>query len=312
MKIAKKIIISIILLSLMTSCTAHTDIRDNESNKPEPSSTSLTSDATTGNDFMPPNIDRVQTMLTHIQEADIKYILSLPASASALSVLDLPIEVYEVRGFTSAQQHVVISAAIGKYETARVLRLQDHIDIPNATMLTIDEGFRNLIFCSTTNKLSAIEVLELPSTMDTISDGNSNRDFHETFSPELKMLKEIHVAQGNEYFISENGILYQINPNYNLGITFKKRLTAIPQNYENDNQTVNISDGTDRIVFNAIYRCRNIQKVILPDSVVTIDDGAIIATAEHPLTVVCSRDSAAAAYVEEFGEQYHLTVEYID
>ena len=60
----------------------------------------------------------------------------------------------------------------------------------------------------------------------------------------------------------------------------------------------------------AFYHPKHVSTLILPDSLVYLTPTAIIATAEHPIKIVCSRESAAAKYVESYGERYHLTVEY--
>ena len=123
------------------------------------------------------------------------------------------------------------------------------------------------------------------------------------------MLKTIDVCEENLHFESVDGLLYEKDSSQGI---IKFRLKAVPQNYSTDDQIIVLPDNTNEIASGAVYRCRNIKKLAVPDSVIKIDNRAIIATAEHPLTVVCSRGSAAAAYVEEFGEQYHLTVEYTD
>jgi hypothetical protein len=76
--------------------------------------------------------------------------------------------------------------------------------------------------------------------------------------------------------------------------------------------TYAVPDDTQAMLSGAIYRPKHIERLIVPDSLLYISPTAIIATADHPLTVVCSRDSAAAAYVEKYGEMYHLTVEFTD
>lgn len=120
-------------------------------------------------------------------------------------------------------------------------------------------------------------------------------------SSEFSALQYIHVAQGNPLFESVDGILYQNN-----------HLVCIPQDYHATNGTVTVRDGTQDIHVGAIYNCRKVTRLVIPDSVIDLHIDSIIATAEHPLTIVCSRNSVAAEYVENFGSLYHLTAEYTD
>lgn len=184
--------------------------------------------------------------------------------------------------------------------------------------ITFSEGIEGIDMSESTIYADNVEEIYLPSTLTalvganlplvpgyndfSIIDNATSMIMHNTFpSWEFPALQQIHVAPNNPLFDDEDGILYQW-----------QHLVCIPQDYQVENSTVIIREGTADIRHKAIYQCRNIKRLIVPDSVVDLHYHAIIATAEHPLTVVCSRDSAAAAYVEEFGEQYHLTVEYAD
>jgi hypothetical protein len=249
------------------------------------------------------------------QENIIYHLDTMPDSREELYI-------HAITGFESDEEHITIKSVLDGYYSAwpttgkvHLLLLSDNIVIPNAKTLTISNGFQYISFEEASEGLSCIEILELPNTVHYLKGNHHSKTVNDNFSGsfplELGMLKEIHVASDSEYFNSISGVLYEIKPR-NIHDSYMQRLAVIPQNYSTDSQTFCLANGTDEIATGAIYHCRNIQKVVIPDSVVKIGDHAIIATAEHPLTVVCSRGSAAAAYVAEFGEQYHLTVEYTD
>lgn len=148
----------------------------------------------------------------------------------------------------------------------------------------------------------------------------------------LPSLKEVHVAQGNETFWVEDGMLYsdrfaRMAPN--MGAEPIKQLIGVPGQFtpsttanvmkytvdENGNQKpagwthvrqLEISEGTDYIHSGAVYRPMTYSRIKIPDSVTRIAPAAIVGSEANPLTVVCSRGSAAEAYVKQFGKQYHL------
>ena len=250
----------------------------------------------------------VVTAKGFVEQNNVKYHLAISSSTSSI---------FAITGFESNEQHVIIHGILNGYPSSypsgavEGMIIRDNVSIPNATKLTVKDGVIWILCESTSDKLSSIEVLELPSTLKYIvGNRNGSTDFYNTFPLELYMLEEIHVESENEYLYAEDGVLYQIQPRFIY--EEEQLLVVIPQNYSCEEQVVYIREGTGEIMNGAIYHCRNIQKILIPDSVVKIGDHAIIATAEHPLTVVCSRDSAAAAYVEKYGEMYHLTVEFTD
>lgn len=148
----------------------------------------------------------------------------------------------------------------------------------------------------------------------------------------LPSLKEIHVAQGNEMFWVEDGMLYSdsfAEMALNTGAEPIKQLIGVPGQFtpsttanvmkymvdENGNQKpagwthvrqLEIPEGTDYIHSGAVYRPVTYSRIKIPDSVTRIAPAAIIGSEENPLTVVCSGGSAAEAYVKQFGKLYHL------
>lgn len=137
-----------------------------------------------------------------------------------------------------------------------------------------------------------------------------------------QMLTRIEIAEGNTDYYDDNGVLYIKDDEglqndhilYHPDLTElpKNGLKCLPQSYPTSDGTYTVRDGTEAIFSGAVYHPKFVERLLLPDSLLYISPTALIATAEHPLTVVCSRGSAAAAYVEKFGSQYHLTVEYTD
>lgn len=157
-----------------------------------------------------------------------------------------------------------------------------------------------------------ITKITLPSTLHTLIGYPLEKDTLLSFATILIMnntfpskafpnLQEFSVDEDNPIFDDADGILYQ-----------NHHLLCIPQAYSTPDGTVTIRDGTIDLYKGAVTDCRNIRRLIVPDSVIDLQIDSITATVEHPLTVVCSRGSAAAEYVEWFGEMYHLTVEYTD
>lgn len=135
-------------------------------------------------------------------------------------------------------------------------------------------------------------------------------------------LTHIEIAEGNTRYYDDHGVLYIKNDSglqsdqiiYHPALTElpKTGLICLPQSHPAADGSYTVPDGTEAVLSGAVYHPKYIDTLILPDSLLYISPTGIIATAEHPLTVVCSRGSAAAVYVETFGEQYHLTVEYAD
>ena len=199
-----------------------------------------------------------------------------------------------------------------------------NISLSHFKHLIFDAGIEAADFSVTSSPIGYIQEITLPATLHTLIgypfewsnarqesyffEENHHLDFtsplitNNTFpSEKFPELQKIHVDENNPLFDSEDGILYQNN-----------HLICIPQDYQSENGIVTIREGTVDLYMGAVVKCRNIKQLVIPDSVLDLNVRAIVATAEHPLTVVCSRGSAAAKDVEQFGAQYHLTVEYTD
>lgn len=139
---------------------------------------------------------------------------------------------------------------------------------------------------------------------------------------EWETLMCIEVAEGNKALYDVNGVLYG-NNNWDheyvhmlydpdLKEMPTVHMICLPRSYPSADGTYTVKDGTQYIHSGAIYCPKTVDRLVLPDSLLYLSPTAIIATAERPLTVVCSRGSVAAAYVEQFGTMYHLTAEYTD
>ncbi|MBO5969476.1 MAG: hypothetical protein J6S14_13365, partial [Clostridia bacterium] len=136
------------------------------------------------------------------------------------------------------------------------------------------------------------------------------------FPLSAKQLKEIRVTQGNPNYWDENGILFasqHLNGYIGTRTYPTHQLIKLPsQHMGNGDGTYRIPDGTDYIHSTAIYQCANLHTVYIPDSVTLIAPAAIIATAENPLTLICTAGSAAEDYVRQFGSKYHLILQFAE
>ncbi len=212
----------------------------------------------------------------------------------------------------------------------KVVLLSDtEISCPNLKTLTVNRGYEVLFFPKGESDLFRTEVLHLPNTYRIscyYGEGNNiygkftpysaNRysytdaDLQTPFPVEFADLREIHVqnAEYRDPVWSTDGMLYALRI---LGSNSQSALVCLPRNYPSENGTVTLPERTAIIQTHAIYQCRNIDRLIIPTTVGRIDSEGIIATAERPLTVVCAKGSAADEYVRLYGEQFHLTVEYL-
>lgn len=229
-----------------------------------------------------------------------------------------------IRSFPSPEELTIPHTLEGYGKVLYVALSSGLMRFPNTQKVIFSEGIEGIDLCNQNNmQTDAVQDIYLPSTLSTLigyerptllmpSVGVESRVdlflsttpmiMNNTFpSVEFPALQRIHVAQDNPLFDDEDGILYQ-----------KHHLVCIPQDYPADGGTVTIREGTLDIHYRAVYQCRNVNRLVIPDSVVDLHYEAIIATAEHPLTIVCSRDSIAAEYVEKYGRSYHLTAEYTD
>ena len=133
-------------------------------------------------------------------------------------------------------------------------------------------------------------------------------------------LTHIEIAEGNPSYYDVDGVLftkagwrdYEFHLFY--ASVFTEHPTAVlvcfPQSHPTADGSYTVPDGTQAMLSGAFYHPKHVSTLILPDSLVYLTPTAIIATADHPIKIVCSRESAAAKYVESYGERYHLTVEY--
>ena len=210
-----------------------------------------------------------------------------------------------------------------------VLPSDTEISCPNLKTLTVNRGYEVLFFPKGESDLYRTEVLHLPNTYRIscyYGEGNniygkftpysSNRysytaaDLQTPFPVEFAALREIHVqnAEHGDHVWSTDGMLYTMR---SLGSNSQSVLVCLPQNYQSEDGTVTLPERTAIIQTHAIYQCRNIDRLVIPAIVGKIDPEGIVATAECPLTVVCAKGSAADEYVQLYGEQFHLTAEYL-
>lgn len=189
-------------------------------------------------------------------------------------------------------------------------------DLPNTKVLTLGEGIEIVTFGDEQN-VPVLETLRLSSTVEVLGVSRwvlNEMNFLEMTSDlavpkEMTALKTIEVAEENETFRGEAGILYRLSDM--IGgerVPSRWALFCVPQNYQAE--TVTVAEGTKYMHYHAVYHCRNVTTLTVPDSVTLIDEEAIVATSAHPLTVVCSRGSAAEAYVLAHAEEYYLKIAY--
>ena len=98
-----------------------------------------------------------------------------------------------------------------------------------------------------------IKELTIPSTLKTIGKFN--------ISPDI--VSKINVSTDNPVFKIINGVLYNVKD---------KELFYVPSDIDTENFTV--EEGTETIGDRAFQSCKNVKKVILPDSVTVIEDAA--------------------------------------
>ena len=287
----KYILILFLLITVFTACS----LGDEESTLDITSSESIPSVTTSGS--VP-----IQTSALMIEEDPylfqsgelskekdgVTYMLKYPLGDTEPKEKDLI-------GFSSELSTVHI---VRQFTGTKIKRVYfKKVDIPNTTVLSFAEGIKVLNTNAGIINAGSLEEIHLPASLDNI--------YFDDLPFPFPSLRAIHVAESSSSqvvsFRSHNGILYQRN-----------QLVCVPQNHQTESGELVILESTHQLNRVSIYHCRNLQKVVIPDSVTTIKRRAIVATAEHPLTVVCSRGSAAAAYVEKYGKLYHLTVEYTD
>ena len=150
----------------------------------------------------------------------------------------------------------------------------------------------------------------------TVKEETGYSGLYATFPLDLAHLRLILVAEGNEYFWDEDGMLYGNNF---VGLEVdeseypKRQLICLPQNYSraaviNGKVQVTLPEGTDYIHAGAVYHC-NIDRLVIPATVTRIAPAAIVATYARPLTIVGQKGSTAEEYVRMFGDKYFLKFE---
>lgn len=195
---------------------------------------------------------------------------------------------------------------IDKIDWERLQNITIHdIIMPNAKTWIFGNSAEHIAFMEGERDLARIETIVLPANIRSINTANQSGGLPHEFVN----LSSIEIADGGSAFCQvRDGVLFgtgQFGANY----PFDEYLYCIPQNYFSETGTYVIPEQTKYINHNAVYHCRNIKTLVIPDSVIFLCEDAIIATAEYPLTVVCSRGSAAEKYVTRFGDMYHLILQ---
>ena len=191
-------------------------------------------------------------------------------------------------------------------------------DCPNLTEITIGEGYEMFILPSSDSDFYRVQTLTLPADFLGFAHAPgyvNSVEYRATpldlpFSPNFIALREIHIP-GAEIFDpiwSENGMLFAT---HDLDYDIQHVLVCLPQDYPCEDGTVVLPEYTEVIQAQAVYRCRNIKRLIISEYTEILQKGAIMATPANPLTVVCKEGSAADEYVKQYGKEYHLTVEYL-
>ena len=304
----KRVITLILFAFALTACSNSSQILESDIEITALTSKNIESEVTseTLTTSVPSRTDYIFTTVVRISSGNAEYVV---ARHPADEIYHLISNNMRLLGVISPEEHIVVPAFIDDYGTIEEIDLTRTSQIPNAKIFSVSEGIRSIRFDIGTSSLSNIEILEIPSTLESLTGNYDNSEFRLAFPLELTMLKAVHVEADEGHYIDEDGVLYKIQHKID---EEDRLLIVIPQNFSCEDQMVRLREDTVTIMNGAIYHCRNLKKVIIPDTVKKIEDHAIIATAEHPLTVVCSRNSVAAEYVERFGQMHHLTIEYTD
>lgn len=213
-------------------------------------------------------------------------------------------------------QTVEIPSHVAGHGSIRPWYVALELDCPNVKELTIGKNHKTFLLPEDSSDLFRTEKLTLDQSFlgftEEYIDPKSYRDdpLHTPFPTGFDELREICVKY-EEYgdpIWTTDGMLYAMRT---LGTNSQSVLVCLPRNYPSENGTVTLPERTAIIQTHAIWQCRNIDRLIIPEIVGKIDPEGIVATAERPLTVVCAKGSAADEYVRLYGEQFHLTVEYL-
>lgn len=213
-------------------------------------------------------------------------------------------------------QTVEIPSHIAGHGSIRPWYFALELDCPNLRELTIGKKHRTFLLPGDSSDLFRAEKLTLDQSFlgftEEYIDPKSYRDdpLRTPFPTGFAELREICVKyeKYGDPIWTTDGMLYAMRT---LGTNSQSVLVCLPRNYPSENGTVTLPERTAIIQTHAIWQCRNIDRLIIPKAVGKIDPEGIVATAERPLTVVCAKDSAADEYVRLYGEQFHLTVEYL-
>lgn len=121
----------------------------------------------------------------------------------------------------------------------------ENINLPNSLKEIENSAFRDC---------SLLKNITIPLGVDNIGD---------TVFSRCISLTEINVSEDNEYYSSEDGILYS---------KYKSELVACPLNYKTD--VVRVNKDTKRINDGAFSGCSKLKGVILPENLETIGSNA--------------------------------------
>ncbi|MBQ8764294.1 MAG: leucine-rich repeat protein [Clostridia bacterium] len=134
-----------------------------------------------------------------------------------------------------------------KYDTFSGCSKLKSVDIPDSVEYIGSSVFRNC---------TALETLNIGKSVEYIDD-NAFRD------EKGLGLKEITVDPENQYFSSENGVLYN-----------KDKTVLIKYPTSNERKVFEIPEGVETIGDDSFKNCKSIRKVILPTTTKTIENGA--------------------------------------
>ena len=223
-----------------------------------------------------------------------------------------------IERIVSDETSVILPSHVPEQGNMSLYPLNFEMICPNLKELTVKNGYEVIRLPRGNSDIYRTEILTLPQGFELFSYldsdihalGYYDDPLHTPFPTEFAELREICVKY-EEYgdpIWTTDGMLYAMRT---LGTNSQSVLVCLPRNYPSEDGTVTLPERTAIIQTHAIYHCRNIDRLTIPKMVGKIDPEGIVATAEYPLTVVCAKGSAADEYVRLYGEQFHLTAEYL-
>lgn len=226
---------------------------------------------------------------------------------------------HHIERIISMEKAVEIPSFVPSQGNLTVVSPDFDMECPNLEELTIGKDYTVMRLPRSNSDMYRAQVLTLPSGFAIFNfwdsgkyytNGYSGDPLVEPFPTVFTELKEIRVedATHGDPIWSVDGMLYTMRK---LGTNAQSTLVCLPQNYPSEDGTVSIPARTTFIQTHAVYLLRNVTRLIIPAQVGAIDPEGIVAIAERPLTVVCAKGSAADEYVRLYGEEFHLTVEYL-